>query len=151
MNDIDIIQNFKYWLSFKSNLSNKDIQNKNYKITFQDITDYLISLKKYEKKKNKEILKIKNILLKEFKMNIKVEVNGENKELRFIGELKPQYANCKSFYGKANILVGEDNVFYLLSYNTVVSMCKNGVVTHFGKWSNTTTRHQKEFEKQFGE
>lgn len=89
MNDIDIIQNFKYWLSFKSNLSNKDIQNKNYKIIFQDITDYLISLKKYEKKKNKEILKIKNILLKEFKMNIKVEVNGENKELRFIGELKP--------------------------------------------------------------
>ena len=89
MNDIDIIKNFKYWLSFKSNLSNKDIQNKNYKITFQDITDYLISLKKYEKKKNKEILKIKNILLKEFKMIIKIEVNGENKELRVIGELKP--------------------------------------------------------------
>ena len=84
-------------------------------------------------------------------MNIKVEVNGENKELRFIGELKPQYANYKSFYGKANILVGEDNIFYLLSYNTVVSMCENRVVTHFGKWSNTTTRHQKEFEKQFGE
>lgn len=71
MNDIDIIQNFKYWLSFKSNLSNKDIQNKNYKITFQDITDYLISLKnnlvnnfKKCKKSIKKYLQIKKLYIK---------------------------------------------------------------------------------------
>lgn len=77
------------------------------------------------------------------------EVNGENKELIIAGELIPQFANVKSFYGKAKILIGKNNIFYLLSYNTIVSQCKNGIVEHFGKWSSTTSRHQKEFEKQF--
>jgi hypothetical protein len=78
-------------------------------------------------------------------------VKGENKKLLFIGELLAQYDSRKSFYRKAHVLIGEKNTFYLLSYNTIVSKCKNGVVEHFGKWSQTTTRHQKEFEKQFTE
>ena len=76
-------------------------------------------------------------------------VNGETKKLLLAGELLAQYDSRKSFYGKAYVLIGEKNTFYLLSYNTIVSKCKNGVVEHFGKWSQTTTRHQKEFEKQF--
>lgn len=77
------------------------------------------------------------------------EVNGEYKKLKKIGELVPQFDSRKSFYKKANILQDKNNVFYLLSYTTVVSKCENGIVEHFGKWSQTTTRHQKEFEKQF--
>ncbi|MCL2312514.1 MAG: hypothetical protein FWC41_08540 [Firmicutes bacterium] len=65
-----------------------------------------------------------------------------------IGELQARYATVNSFYGKATILE-ENGVFYLQSYDTIVSEAKNGIVTHYGKWSNTTTRHQKEFEKQF--
>lgn len=56
------IEYFLNWLSFKPDLSNKDIQNKNYKITDNDKTEYLISLKKYENLSKKQILKIKEIL-----------------------------------------------------------------------------------------
>lgn len=42
-------------------------------------------------------------------------------------ELDTRYDARKSFYGKA----------------------KDGVVTIYGKWSQTTTRHQNEFKKQF--
>ena len=79
-----------------------------------------------------------------------LEVNGKNKKLYFEEELQARYDSRKSFYKKANIYKDENGVLYLLSYNTIVSQCKNGIVEHFGKWSQTTTRHQKEFEKQFG-
>ena len=82
-------------------------------------------------------------------MIYKIEVNGKYKELKRIGELTPLFYNCKSFYGKAYILEDEENNKYLLSYNTVVSIVKNGIVEHFGKYSQTTSRHQKEFEYQF--
>ena len=77
------------------------------------------------------------------------EVNGKYKKLKKIGELDARFDSRKSFYKKANILQDENNNFYLLSYATVVSQCKNGIIEHFGKWSQTTTRHQKEFERQF--
>ena len=78
------------------------------------------------------------------------EINGKTKKLEFIEELQARYDSRQSFYKKANIYKDKNGVFYLLSYNTIVSKCKNGVVEHFGKWSQTTTRHQKEFEKQYG-
>lgn len=65
-------------------------------------------------------------------------------------ELEARYDARQSFYGKAHIIDHEDGVtFDLQSYDTIVSTCVDGKVTHFGKYSQTTSRHQREFEKQF--
>lgn len=64
-------------------------------------------------------------------------------------ELTPRFDSRKSFYGKAVVIDYEDGRQELRSYQTIVSRCRNGVVEHLGKWSQTTTRHQKEFERQF--
>ena len=66
-----------------------------------------------------------------------------------IYELEPQFDARKSFYGKAHIIDYKNGTFELQSYNTIVSRCINGKVEELGKWSQTTTRHQKEFRKQF--
>ena len=66
-----------------------------------------------------------------------------------IYELNPQFDARKSFYGKAHVIDHENGTFELQSYNTIVSRCVNGKVEELGKWSNTTTRHQKEFRRQF--
>ena len=66
-----------------------------------------------------------------------------------IYELEPRLDTYKSFYGKAHIIDHENGTFELQSYDTIVSLCINGKVEELGKWSNTTTRHQKEFRKQF--
>lgn len=64
-------------------------------------------------------------------------------------ELQARFDSRKSFYGKAQVIELEDGTKQLKSYDTIVSECKDGKVTHFGKYSATTTRHQREFEKQF--
>ena len=66
-----------------------------------------------------------------------------------IFELSPRYDTRKSFYGKAHVIDHEDGTIELQSYDTIVSRCVNGKVEELGKWSATTTRHQKEFRKQF--
>ena len=66
-----------------------------------------------------------------------------------IYELNNIYDSRKSFYGKVHVIDHENGVLELQSYNTIVSRCVNGVVEHLGKWSQTTSRHQREFEKQF--
>ena len=66
-----------------------------------------------------------------------------------IFELVPCYDARKSFYGKAHVIDHEDGTLELQSYDTIVSRCVNGKVEELGKWSATTTRHQKEFRKQF--
>ena len=66
-----------------------------------------------------------------------------------IFELVPHYDTRKSFYGKARVVDHEDGTIELQSYDTIVSRCVNGKVEELGKWSQTTTRHQKEFRKQF--
>lgn len=66
-----------------------------------------------------------------------------------IFELVPRYDASKSFYGKARVIDHEDGTIELQSYDTIVSRCVNGKVEDLGKWSATTTRHQKEFRKQF--
>ena len=66
-----------------------------------------------------------------------------------IFELVPLYDARKSFYGKARVVDHEDGTIELQSYDTIVSRCVNGKVEELGKWSQTTTRHQKEFRKQF--
>ena len=65
-----------------------------------------------------------------------------------IYELEAKFDARKSFYGKAHIIDYEDGTFELQSYNTIVSRCVSGKVEELGKWSQTTTRHQKEFRKQ---
>ncbi len=60
-------------------------------------------------------------------------------------------SNRKSFYGKAKVVDKGNNEYELRSYNTIVSRAKDGKVTHLGKYSPTTSRHQKEFERQFSE
>lgn len=64
-------------------------------------------------------------------------------------ELSPRYDARKSFYGKAHVIDHENGTIELQSYDTIVSRCVNGKVEELGKWSATTTRHQKEFRKQF--
>ena len=68
-----------------------------------------------------------------------------------IYELSCRYDPRKSFYGKAKVIEYPDGTKELLSYDTIVRRCdQEGKVTHLGKWSATTSRHQREFEKQFG-
>lgn len=64
-------------------------------------------------------------------------------------ELGARFDSRKSFYGKAKVIDHGNGFLQLLSYDTIVSECKDGKVTHLGKWSATTSRHQKEFERQF--
>ena len=73
-------------------------------------------------------------------------------------ELDCRYDTRQSFYGKARVEEKEfDNfkAFILYSYNTEVASIEiynNGLKMFFynGKYSQTTTRHQKEFFKQNG-
>ena len=67
-----------------------------------------------------------------------------------IFELTARYDARKSFYGKAHVIDYENGTMELQSYDTIVSRVKNGKVEHLGEWSQTTSRHQKEFERQFG-
>ena len=69
--------------------------------------------------------------------------------IKNIYELHPRYDIRQSFYGKAHVIELENGTIQLKSYNTIVSECKNGKVTHLGEYSQTTSRHQREFEKQF--
>lgn len=64
-------------------------------------------------------------------------------------ELEARYDARQSFYGKARVIDYENGTQELQSYDTIVSRCENGKVTHLGKWSQTTSRHQREFERQF--
>lgn len=66
-----------------------------------------------------------------------------------IYELSARYDSRASFYGKAHVIDHENGTLELQSYNTIVSRCINGKVEHLGRWSQTTSRHQREFEKQF--
>ncbi len=74
-----------------------------------------------------------------------------------ITELIPRYDTRQSFYGKAQIETTQNkNVLdvKLYSYGTLVARSTQiGNIKqffYFGKYSQTTTRHQKEFFKQQG-
>ena len=64
-------------------------------------------------------------------------------------ELEAKYDSRKSFYKKAFVIYLDANTILLQSYNTIVAHIKNGKFTTYGKYSNTTSRHQKEFKLQF--
>lgn len=72
-------------------------------------------------------------------------------------DLKSEYDSTKSFGGKAKVLETKNknvNDLQLFSYNTLVAritIIGGKMVCHyFGKYSQTTTRHQKEFFRQNG-
>lgn len=72
-------------------------------------------------------------------------------------DLECRFDTRQSFYGKAKINEIEtknETKLNLYSYDTLVASItiKNNVKTYkyFGKYSQTTTRHQKEFFKQNG-
>lgn len=69
-----------------------------------------------------------------------------------IYELTARFDSRKSFYGKAHVIELEDGTKQLQSYSTIVGEIKNGKYHQLwdGK-SQTTTRHIKEFIKQFAE
>ena len=64
-------------------------------------------------------------------------------------ELKPLYDSRKSFYKKAFVIYGDNNI-KLLSYQTIVCSIENDKPKILGLYSVTTTRHIKEFLKQKG-
>jgi len=74
-------------------------------------------------------------------------------------DLDCRYDSRQSFYGKAKVEEIEyktrNSIQYnLYSYGTLVAMinkCEDKIVYNYlGKWSQTTTRHQKEFFRQNG-
>lgn len=72
-------------------------------------------------------------------------------------DLKCRFDSRNSFYGKAKVQETKNkNVedYKLCSYGTLVARItkiSNKIIYHyFGKYSQTTTRHQKEFFKQNG-
>lgn len=76
-----------------------------------------------------------------------------------IYELTPIYDTRASFYGKAQVNELEDELvknYLLYSYNTLVAIysidkkTSKKVYNFLGRFSSTTTRHQKEFFKQNG-
>lgn len=66
-------------------------------------------------------------------------------------ELQARYDACQSFYGKAQVQVNADGSKYLYSYGTLVAIRRpDGLMDINGIWSQTTSRHQREFMRQEG-
>lgn len=65
-------------------------------------------------------------------------------------QLQSRYSKEKSFYGKAKVINYSNGDKTLRSYTTDVAEIKNGKLTINGTYSDTTTRHIKEFAKQNG-
>lgn len=66
-----------------------------------------------------------------------------------IYELTARYDSRQSFYGKAQV-IELPNKTVLKSYDTIVAVIKDGKPMVRGDYSQTTTRHTKEFLKQNG-
>ena len=64
-------------------------------------------------------------------------------------ELESRYSSQQSFYGKAKVIDLMNGIYLLQSYETIVAKADHGKVETFGYYSNTTSRHQKEFKRQF--
>ena len=75
-----------------------------------------------------------------------------------IYELNTFNDSRKSFYGKAQVVEYTNHEgskeLVLFSYNTevakIIKNCGKFTYIYYGKYSSTTTRHQKEFFKQNG-
>ena len=74
-------------------------------------------------------------------------MNNKEKIKKWI-KLSPKHDSSKSFYGKAQVKVG--NGVTLKSYDTEVAKIVNGKAIVKGLYSQTTTKHIKDFLKQHG-
>lgn len=68
----------------------------------------------------------------------------------FSYDLQVRYDARQSFYGKARVEERPNGVDVLISYSTEVAAVSKGKAYVNGRYSQTTTRHQKEFLKQWG-
>lgn len=64
--------------------------------------------------------------------------------------LEPRFDSRASFYKKAKVVKRDNGDEELYSYDTHVGGVKDGKPYSKGKWSQTTTRHQKEYFQQKG-
>lgn len=64
--------------------------------------------------------------------------------------LEPRFDSRASFYKKAKVVKKDNGDEELYSYGTHVGGIRDGKPYSKGKWSQTTSRHQKEFFKQRG-
>lgn len=64
--------------------------------------------------------------------------------------LEPRFDSRASFYKKAKVVTKDNGDEELYSYGTHVGGMRNGKPYSKGKWSQTTTRHQKEYFQQKG-
>lgn len=72
------------------------------------------------------------------------------KEIKRIGmyDLNCRFDARQSFYGKARVEIFSDNSEILWSYSTPVACFVKGKIIVRGQYSQTTSRHIKEFIKQ---
>lgn len=93
--------------------------------------------------------------MKELENNInKISIDSVSPAMLInLEALQARYDTRQSFYKKAYI--GEyiwsngDKALYLKSYDTIVACIYKNTLRIYGKYSQTTTRHQVEFIKQF--
>lgn len=79
------------------------------------------------------------------------EVKEESKKVEDTeAELSPKYAGVKSFYGKAKVVTKDNGDEELYSYGTHVGGMRGGKPYSKGRFSQTTSRHQKEYFRQKG-
>ena len=65
--------------------------------------------------------------------------------------LEARFDKRQNFYGKAIVKEYQNGLKELYSYGTLVAIItENNEPRYLGQWSQTTTRHQKEFFKQNG-
>ena len=66
-----------------------------------------------------------------------------------IYELQTRYDSRQSFYRKAQVQINDDGSKYLYSYGTLVAEHRaDDTFVILGIWSQTTSRHQREFMRQ---
>lgn len=146
------------------NTYNKEIENtynnfiswceeNNTSATKENYKYYIEEIRQMKRYLNRFKNKIKRSLKNMNKEELNFETNYANyiykKGEYKIEELKPIYDSRKSFYGKAKVIYLDDDTILLQSYNTIVAHVYKGIYKSYGKYSQTTTRHQREFEEQF--
>lgn len=72
------------------------------------------------------------------------------KEVNEDYDLDARYDSRASFYGKAEVKELDNGDKELYSYGTLVAAIRDGKPYTYGRFSQTTSRHQKEFFKQEG-
>lgn len=75
--------------------------------------------------------------------------NVNESEIEYKEELQAIYDSRKSFYKKAFVLYLTNGDIALQSYSTIVAIYHVGGIFESEKYSQTTNRHIREFEKQF--